>query len=121
MGVKISTLGVPMAESDFGTVGNIGRDSSHLLGVQGRLELSRHETISVTGVDEAEEVDPEHKHVEAQRDSDQAESTSSDVLDPTFDGYVLGVTEQHPELENGDATDPGDGEETDPFDAKGGT
>ena len=50
VGVKVATLSVEMTEADAGAKGDVGGNILHGFGVQCRLELGRHETISLAGV-----------------------------------------------------------------------
>jgi hypothetical protein len=62
-----------MTKRDAATVRDIGGDILHALGVQRGLELGGHETISITRVDEADEMDREQGHVEGDRNDHKAE------------------------------------------------
>lgn len=80
--VKVTALGVNVTDGDTAAHDDIGGDVLHSLVVEGSLELGAHETISVTGVLEGDEVDGEHGHIEGQRDDDQGKDTSHEVLSP---------------------------------------
>jgi hypothetical protein len=84
--VEVSTLRVPVTERNTASIGNIGWHILHTLGVQGGLELRRHETITFAGVDQADEMNCEHGHVEGDGNDDQAEETSEEVLEPQTRG-----------------------------------
>lgn len=121
MRVEVSSLGVVMAQTDARAKSHICGHICHSLGVEGGLEFAAHETIAVTRVDQTDEMDREHGHVEGDGDDDQAEDASEEVFEPDAGGDILGVSEEDPQLEDGERPDPGDGEETDPFDTGGGT
>jgi len=116
--VQITTLGIDMSDADSAAHQHVGGNVLHALGVQGRLELRAHEAVALAGVDEAEEVDSKHGHVEGHGDDDQGEDTGHEVLGKETDGDILVVAEHNPELDQGQGTDPGDGEETNPLDAE---
>lgn len=80
--VKVATLSVKVTDADARAEDHIGRDILHRLGVEGRLELGRHESVAFSGVDQAEEMDGEHSAVEAKRDDDKTEDTGKEVLKP---------------------------------------
>ncbi|THW59526.1 hypothetical protein D6D20_06439 [Aureobasidium pullulans] len=98
--VQVASLSVVMTDRDTAAESDICGNVLHTLAVESRLELGRHETIAVTRVDEAEEVDGEHAHARSNG---------------------LGVTEKNPELENSKTADPSNGEETDPLDTDSGS
>ena len=116
MRVQISTLSVVVTQADSRAKCNIGRYIGHSLGVEGRLELRGHESISIARVDEADEVDGEHGHVEGHWDDDETEDPREEVLEPNADGDIACIAQENPELEGGQAADPGNGEEANPFD-----
>jgi hypothetical protein len=64
MRVEITTLRVPVTKRDAASERDVGWNILHTLGVQSGLELRRHEAITFARVDKANEVDPEHGHVE---------------------------------------------------------
>ena len=75
MGVQVSTLSVVMSDADAGAECDIGWSIAHALRVEGSLKLRAHESITLTWVDKAEEVNGEHSHVESDWDDDQAEGS----------------------------------------------
>ncbi|KAI9163621.1 LOW QUALITY PROTEIN: hypothetical protein HJFPF1_05242 [Paramyrothecium foliicola] len=126
VGVQVAALGVDVANGDTAAQNNIGGDILHALGVEGGLKLGAHEAISVTRVAEAHEVNRKHGHVESGGDNDEGECASHEVLGQkslancyfnAYHGDVLVVAEQNPQLDKGQAPDPGDGEKANPFDA----
>ena len=80
MGVQIAALSVEMPKSDAAAHEDVDGDVLHALGVQGGLELGAHETIAVPGIDEAEEMNAKHGHVEGDGDDDQTEQACHKVL-----------------------------------------
>jgi hypothetical protein len=46
------------------------------------LELGTHETITLTWVNEAKEMDAKHGHVERKRYEDEAKCSSGEMLEP---------------------------------------
>ena len=50
------------------------------------LELGAHETISISGVREDEEVNPEHEHVEEDGDQDETDGARDEVSNPKSSG-----------------------------------
>jgi len=82
VGVQVTTLGVKVTNADSRTERNIGGNVLHALGVQSGLEFGRHEAIALTRVDQAEEVDRKHAHVEPNRDDNQTKNTGGKVLEP---------------------------------------
>lgn len=137
--VKITTLGVNVTDADTAAEHDVGRDILHALVVQGCLEFGAHETVTITRVLEAGEVDGKHGHVEGDRDDDKAEEAGQEVLgeqtlcglayvtcdksakEMTYHGNVLVVTKQNPELDQSDGTNPGNCEKANPLDAHGDT
>lgn len=80
-------------------------------------------------------MDGKYSTVEANRENDETEKPSKEMLKPqtlnnmisfrheeTVDGTYrsdgVGVTKEHPQLKHRKGTDPGDGEKADPFDAE---
>lgn len=80
--MQVAAMSVQMTDADPGAKRNIGRDILHRFGVQTRLKLRRHKTISVTRVYQTEEVDGEHSAVESNGDNNQAEKSGREVLEP---------------------------------------
>lgn len=80
--VQVAALSVVVAQRDTASESHIGGDVLHALAVEGRLELGGHETITVTRVDETEEVNGEHGHVECDGNDDEAEDAGEKVLEP---------------------------------------
>lgn len=117
VGVQVSTLGIVVSNADAGAECNIGWGIAHALGVESGLKLGTHESIAFSWVDEAEEVDREHAHVESDWDHNQAEGSGEDVLGHESWSDVLVVSEEDPELDNGQGSDPCDGEKSNPFHA----
>ncbi len=64
MRMQVASLGVVVSDADSATQGNIDWDILHGLGVESGLELGAHESISISWVGQAEEVDSEHCHIE---------------------------------------------------------
>lgn len=116
--VQVATLGVVVTEGDTRAERHISRNILHALGIQGVLELGRHETITLARVDQADEVNSEHGKVESQRNHDQTEDTREQVLEPQSRGHSTSITEQHPELESSERSHPSHGEEANPLDAE---
>lgn len=119
--VEIAALCVVVSDRNTGSKSNIGRDVTHALRVEGRLELGAHESITLARVDKAKEVDVEHSHVESDWDDDEAEDSGEKVLGVESWGDVLVVTKQNPKLDDCQTSDPGNCEKADPFDAGSGT
>jgi hypothetical protein len=78
--VKITALGVHMADSNTAAHHDIGGDILHSLVVESGLKLGAHEAITVTGVLEADKVDGEHSHVEGERNDNKTEGSGHEVL-----------------------------------------
>lgn len=91
--VKIASLSVDVADRNAATKENISSNILHALAVEGGLELGAHETITLTRVGEAKEVDSEHSHVESDGNDNETEDASHDMLGPKTQGDVLGVSE----------------------------
>ena len=119
--MEIATLGVVVANADARSKGNVGWDISHTLGVKGGLKLAAHEAVAITRIDEAEEVDSKHAHVEADGDNDQAEDASKKMLKPHACADVPGISKENPELESGERSDPSNSEKANPLDTDGST
>lgn len=68
--VEVSALSVVVTQGDTATKHYIGGNILHALAVESRLELGRHETVAVTRVDKAEEVNGEHANVKSDGDDD---------------------------------------------------
>ena len=117
--MKIASLGVDVPDSNTATQKNVGRDILHTLRVQSRLKLGAHEAVTVAGVGKAQEVDSEHGHVERKRDDDEAESAGHEVLGERARGDMLVVAKHNPELNQSQAANPRNGEQTNPLDASG--
>lgn len=82
MRMQVAALRVVMADGYPAAESNIDRHILHRLGVERRLELGRHETIPVAGVDQTDKVNGEHGHVECDGDDDQTEGTRKEVFEP---------------------------------------
>jgi hypothetical protein len=80
VGVKITALGVHVADGNTAAHHDIGRDILHSLVVESGLELGAHEAIAVTGVLEADKMDGEHSHVECERNDNKTENSGHEVL-----------------------------------------
>ena len=137
VGMKVATVGVQMTQTDSRAKRNISRDIVHRLGVQGRLELRRHEAITISWVYQAQEMNSEHSAVESDGYNDQTENTGEEMFKPKTlynmssasvmskvyrkrDSYrsdVFGVSEEHPQLENCEGTNPSNREKPNPFNA----
>jgi hypothetical protein len=78
--VQISSLCVVMSNADSASKSNINWDISHSLGVECCLKLGAHESVSITWVRKAEEMNSEHGHVECDRNYDEAEYSGHKVL-----------------------------------------
>ena len=70
VGMKVATVGVQMTQTDSRAKRNISRDIMHRLGVQSRLELRRHEPVSISWIYQAQEMNSEHSAVEADGNND---------------------------------------------------
>lgn len=114
--VEVATLCVPVAERDATAIGDICWYVLHSLRVQCGLKLRRHETVTVTWVDQADEVNREHGHVEGDWNDHQAEQTCEEVLEPETGSGGSCVPQQNPELQERQAANPRNGEETNPLD-----
>ena len=79
------------------------------------MELAAHETIAVARVNQTDEMNGEHGHVESQRDYDQAENPREQVFKPDAHGDIFGVADEDPELQSRERAHPRNGEEADPF------
>lgn len=64
VGMKVTTLGVPVTERHTAPIGDVCWHSLHSLRIQSSLELGRHEAVALARVNKADEVDAEHGHVE---------------------------------------------------------
>jgi len=82
MGMKITALGVPMADGDAATKGNVGRNILHSLGIECCLEFRRHETIAVAGVDQTQKMDGKHAHIKGKRDDNETEKSREEMFKP---------------------------------------
>ena len=71
-----------MTYRDSATEDDINRDVLHGFRVEASLKFGRHETIAVSGIDEANEVDGEHEHVEGYGNAYQTEGASEEVFEP---------------------------------------
>ena len=80
MRVQVSTLGVVMSDTDSAPKGNIDWYILHGLRVESGLELGAHESITITWVDQAEEMNTEHSHIKSDRDNNEAEDSGHQVL-----------------------------------------
>jgi len=133
--VQISSLGVVMSDADSATKCNIDGYILHRLGVESSLELGAHESISITGVNQAEEMDTEHRHVESDGDNNKAEYPCHHMLGKnalrrsvpgsrtgvyrTYRSNRLDISKQNPQLKNSQGSNPGNCEESNPFDTGG--
>lgn len=117
MGVQVATLSVDVTDGDATAKSDIGRNVLHAFAVQSCLELGTHEAVALAGVDEAEKVNSEHGHVEGGGNDDEAEDPRCEMLTPQPHSDILVVSQQYPELQKGQRADPGDSEQTNPFDA----
>lgn len=119
VGMEITTLRVPVTKRDTASVSDIRWYILHALGVESSLELRRHETITVTRVNQAYEVNGKHSHVERDGNDDKTEETGEEVLEPQARSCSPCVSEQDPELQEGQAANPCNCEESNPFDTGG--
>lgn len=117
--MEVSALGVMMPDGDAGAICDVCGDAVHALRVEGGLKLGGHEAITISRVTEAGEVDSEHGHVECNGDGDEAEGAGKQVLEPKARGDILGITQEKPQLESGQASNPGNGEQTNPLHTDG--
>jgi hypothetical protein len=137
--VKIATLSVDMADGDSASHDDVGRNIHHTLAVQSSLELGAHESVTLTRIAEAEEVNGEHGEIESGGDDDETEESGHEVLEPealrvrfelvnvpkpvpmlirarrikrqnTYNRDILAVAEKHPKLHKSQRSDPGNGE-----------
>ena len=115
VGVQVATLCIPVTERDTASIRNISRDILHTFRVQRSLELRGHETITIAGIDQADEVDTEHGHIERDGDDNQAEQTGEEVLEPQSRSNGPSISKQHPELQKRQAANPCNGEESNPL------
>ena len=69
-----------MSDAYSATKGYIGRDVLHSFGVQSGLEFGAHESIALTRVNEAKEMNGKHGHIKCGRNDNQAEDSRNDVL-----------------------------------------
>ena len=117
MRMQISALSVDMADGQPTTESDVNRHILHALVVQSCLKFGAHETISLTGVRQAHEVDGKHGHVESDRDDDKTESTGHEVLGKDSHRHGLRVAQEDPELDQGQRPNPSNREKTNPLDA----
>ncbi len=75
MGVQVSSLGVVVSNTNSTTECNIDWYILHSLGIKSSLELRAHESISITWVYQAKEVDSEHCHIEGDWNDNQTEDS----------------------------------------------
>ena len=117
--MQIASLGVDVPDGNTTTHKNVGRDILHSLRVQSRLELGAHEAIAFARVGKAQEVDSEHGHVKGKRDDNEAKNAGHEVLGERARRNMLVITKHNPELNQGQAANPRNGEQTNPLDASG--
>lgn len=117
MGVEVAALGVDVADAHAAAKCDVGSNIVHALVVESCLEFGAHEAIALAWVDQAEEVNSEHGHVEGDGNNDEAESPSHQVLAPKSHRDVLVVAQKDPELKQSQRAYPGNGEQANPFDA----
>jgi hypothetical protein len=70
-----------MADGDSASHDDIGGNISHALAVKSSLELGAHESVTLTRVGQAEEVNGEHGEIEGGGDNDEAEDSGHEVLE----------------------------------------
>lgn len=80
--VEVATLSIDMADGNSASHDDVGSNILHTLAVQSSLELRAHESITLTRVGQAKEVDGEHGEIEGNRDDDEAENSGHEVLEP---------------------------------------
>lgn len=78
------------------------------------LELARHEAVALAAVVEDGEVDGEHTHVEEDGNGDEANGASGEMPSEERHGHSK-IAEQAPELDDGENSHCGDGEESGPL------
>jgi len=78
--VQVASLSIMMSYADSTSKCYIHWDILHSLRVESSLEFGAHEPVSVSRVDEADEVDPKHGHIERDRDYDEAENSGNEML-----------------------------------------
>jgi hypothetical protein len=80
--VQVATLRVVVPERDPAAKSDICWHVMHGLGVQSCLELGGHESISLSRVNQTQEVYSKHGHVEGKGDHDETERASEQVFEP---------------------------------------
>lgn len=80
VGMQVSSLSVVVSDAHSATKSNIDWDILHSLGVKRGLELRAHESISITRVNQAKEVDSKHGHVECDWNNNKAEHSRYNML-----------------------------------------
>lgn len=80
--MKIAPLCVVVADGNSGAKHDVSRDILHTLGVQGGLEFRGHETVTISGIDKADEVNRKHSNIEADRNDNKTEHSGKEVLEP---------------------------------------
>uniref|UniRef100_A0A1Y1KHV6 Uncharacterized protein n=1 Tax=Photinus pyralis TaxID=7054 RepID=A0A1Y1KHV6_PHOPY len=96
--VQIAALSVDVTDAHAASKSDISGNIIHSLVVESGLELGAHETVTITGVDQAKEVDGKHGHVEGDGNDDEAESPRHQMLEPKAHGDVLVIAQKNPEL-----------------------
>jgi hypothetical protein len=69
-----------MSDADSTSKCYIDWDILHSLRVESGLEFGAHESVAIPRVDEADEVDSKHSHVERDWDYDEAEDSGNEML-----------------------------------------
>ena len=80
VGVQVPPLSVVMSDADSASESDINRDILHAFRVESSLEFGAHESVSITRVNEADEVDSKHGQVECKGYDNQTEDTSNQML-----------------------------------------
>lgn len=80
--VEVATLSVDMADGNSASHDDVCGNVLHTLAVQSSLELRAHESITLTRVGQAKEVNGEHGEIEGNGDNDKAENSGHEVLEP---------------------------------------
>lgn len=80
--VEVATLSVDMADGNSASHDDVGSNVLHTLAVQRSLEFRAHESITLTRVGQAKEVNGEHGEIEGNGDDDEAEDSGHEVLEP---------------------------------------
>lgn len=114
MRVKVAALRIEMPDGNRRAESDVRVRVLHTVPFERMLKFGAHEAVAIAGVREDEEVDLEHRHVEEERDADEADGAGDKVTEEERHRQPR-VAKQEPKLYDCRDADRRHREESDPF------